>query len=69
MLNGSFEINSKNEKLKFGAISYHRFKDIANVEKNKIETDIQGFIKDLSFEHEREFRIIIENKNSEKKNI
>ncbi|WP_166383107.1 MULTISPECIES: DUF2971 domain-containing protein [unclassified Polaribacter] len=67
LLEGNFEINGKYEKLKFGAISYHRFKNIANVEKNNIETDIQGFIKDSSFDHEREFRIMVENKDSEKK--
>lgn len=67
LLEGNFEINGKCEKLKFGAISYHRFKNIANVEKNNIETDLQGFIKDSSFEHEQEFRIMVENKDSEKK--
>ena len=67
LLNENFEIKGKFEKLRFGAISYHRFKDIANVEKNKTETDIQGFIKDSSFEHEREFRIIVESKDSEPK--
>lgn len=67
LLNGNFEINSKYDKLKFGAISYHRFKNIENLEEAKIRTDAQGFIKDSSFEHEREFRIMIENKDSEKK--
>jgi hypothetical protein len=69
LLNGNFEINSKYEKLKFGAISYHRFKNIENVEQTKIKTDTPGFIKDSSFEHEREFRIMVENKGSEKKHL
>jgi hypothetical protein len=67
LLNGNFEINSKYEKLKFGAISYHRFRNIENVEQTKIKTDTQGFIKDSSFEHEREFRIMVESKDPEKK--
>jgi len=62
LMEGNYEINSKYEKLKFGAISYHRFKNIDSIDKNRIHSDTQGFIKDSSFEHEQEFRIMIENK-------
>lgn len=67
LMEGNFEINTEYEKLKFGSISYHRFKNIDSIENNRIHSDIQGFIKDSSFEHEQEFRIMIENKDSNKK--
>lgn len=62
--NESYIIDDEYDVVKYGAISYSRFKDIDNVNKNKFITDKRGFIKDSSFEHEQEFRIIVEDKES-----
>jgi hypothetical protein len=58
----NYVINSDYEKISYGSISYHRFKNIISEEKDKMTSDQQGFIKDSSFEHEQEFRIIVENR-------
>jgi hypothetical protein len=54
------------EKLSYGCVDYYQFNNFENLCKVDLKNDIQGFIKDSSFEHEQEFRIIIELKEEPK---
>jgi len=50
---------SKNEKLRYGSVSYYRFDDLDEISDLIIKEDVQGFVKDYGFEHEKEFRVIL----------
>lgn len=54
------------EKLSYGCVDYHQFNDFEKLLKLDPINDIQGFIKDSSFSHENEFRIIVEMKQEQK---
>lgn len=58
-------LHSEIVRVRFGSIDYHRFNDLEDLSKIAVKHDTQGFIKDTSFAHEREFRIIIEVKQIE----
>jgi len=61
LLSHNFELTSDNiVKIKLGSIDYFRFNDIDELMNIAYKIDSIGFIKDLSFKHENEFRIIIE---------
>lgn len=52
--------NHNYEKMTYGCVDYHQFNDFEKLCNIDLKNDIQGFIKDSSFRHEEEFRIIIE---------
>lgn len=54
-------------RLRFGSIDYCRFNDLDELSNIVVKKDTQGFIKDASFAHEREFRIMLEIKPKEQK--
>lgn len=63
---GAFEIKSnKTEKISFGKVSYVKFDDLDSLTKLVTDETQQGFYKDLSFDHENEFRIIVSVENKE----
>lgn len=65
--NSNFNLPNYNyEKLTYGCVDYHQFNDFENLCKIDLKNDIQGFIKDSSFGHEQEFRIIVEAKQEPK---
>lgn len=70
ILNYNFALPNKEfVKLKYGSVDYYRFNDIDELSDILIKDNTQGFIKDSSFSHEREFRIIIEERQKEEKKI
>lgn len=65
--NSNFNLPNYNyEKLTYGCVDYHQFNDFENLCEIDLKNDIQGFIKDSSFGHEQEFRIILETKQEPK---
>ena len=61
LLNYNFELSSYNHKiLKFGSVHYHRFNDFDDLSNAITKNDIRGFLKEYSFQHEQEFRIMLE---------
>ena len=63
----SFNLPNNNyEKLSYGCVDYHQFNDFDKLCNIDLKNDIQGFIKDSSFGHEQEFRIIVEIKQEPK---
>lgn len=59
--NSNFKISNSNfNKISYGCIDYYQFNDIEKIYKIDIKKDVAGFIKDLSFAHENEFRIMFE---------
>ena len=56
-------------RLRFGSIDYNRFNDLDELSSIVVKQDTQGFIKDSSFAHEREFRIMLEIKPKEEKKV
>lgn len=70
ILNFNFELPPHDfNHLRFGCIDYHRFDDLDELSKIIVKEDSQGFIKDSSFQHEQEFRILVETKLIERKTI
>ena len=68
LFNNDFTIShSETVRLRFGSIDYSRFNDIDELSNIVVKDDTQGFIKDASFSHEREFRIMLEIKQKEEK--
>lgn len=55
------------EKIRYGCIDYHRFNDLEESGKIVVKEDTRGFVKDLSFQHEQEFRIMVKTQQIEKK--
>lgn len=51
--------------LKFGNISYYKLNDIDGLSDLTVNEDVPGFVKDYSFQHEQEFRMMIETENVE----
>lgn len=59
--NYSFELTyNEYEKFRYGTIDYHRFNDHNELLKIEEKENNIGFIKDTSFKHEQEFRIMVE---------
>ena len=53
-------------KLIYGGIEYFNFNDLKEITKIVTEDSVQGFIKDTSFQHENEFRIMIRTQKQDK---
>ncbi len=65
--NYNFNLPNHNyEKLTYGCVDYHQFNNFEKLCNTDLKNDIQGFIKDSSFRHEQEFRIIVEIKEEPK---
>ena len=65
--NYNFNLPNHNyEKLTYGCVDYHQFNNFEKLCNTDLKNDIQGFIKDSSFGHEQEFRIIVEIKEEPK---
>lgn len=63
-----FELTGyENKKIRYGSVEYYRFDDIDSLSQLVINEDSQGFLKDKSFSHESEFRIILSKEKSERK--
>jgi hypothetical protein len=70
----SNEILNKNFKLpefdyagiKLGCVKYYNFSDIGEIVTILNNNNVQGFVKDLSFQHEQEFRIILRTQENER---
>ncbi|HSC52146.1 MAG TPA: hypothetical protein VLC98_00890 [Phnomibacter sp.] len=68
LLNYNFTLSHNDiAQLQFGSVDYHRFNDLEDLSNIIIKENTQGFIKDSSFAHEHEFRIMIEIKQKEEK--
>lgn len=66
--NRKFELSSYDHlSLKFGSVHYYKFNDLDEISKAIVKYDIRGFLKDYSFSHEQEFRIMLEVKEFETK--
>lgn len=56
----NFKLNCNDYiSLKYGKVNYYRFNNIAELGNSIINENVQGFVKDKSFEHEQEFRLIL----------
>lgn len=70
LTNYSFSLPPQSyEKLRYGLIDYHRFNDLDELSTIVTKKDIQGFMKDSSFQHEKEFRIMLQTVNNEVKKV
>lgn len=64
--NQKFELTSYDHvKIRYGSVQYHKFDDLKSLSKLAVKEEIQGFVKDKSFEHEKEFRLMISVKKKE----
>jgi hypothetical protein len=69
------ELESKNfdltgyehKKIRYGSVQYYRFGDLDSLSQLLTNEDIQGFVKDKSFSHESEFRIVLSVEKNERK--
>ncbi|NOQ26928.1 MAG: hypothetical protein GQ564_16325 [Bacteroidales bacterium] len=70
-----FQLSGYNHlNLRYGAVDYFKFDDVESLTDLMIQENHQGFVKDKSFSHENEFRIMLsiknqDNKKAEKKDI
>jgi hypothetical protein len=66
--NRNFQLSSyDHESLKYGSVHYHRLNDLDDLSRAITKIDIVGFLKDYCFQHEQEFRIMLEIKEYESK--
>lgn len=63
LIKKNFKLSGYNyQNLQFGNISYYKFSDPVELGKIIIEKEVMGFIKDYSFQHEQEFRLMVQTK-------
>jgi hypothetical protein len=51
--------------LTFGSINYYKFNDIDGLSNIAAQKEALGFVKDYSFQHENEFRVMIQTESKE----
>lgn len=67
ILNNNFELPELvYAGLKFGCVKYYKFSEIGEIVTILNNDNVQGFVKDLSFQHEQEFRIILQTQESQR---
>lgn len=57
--------SSRVEKLTYGSMHYFNFSEVDDLPEFIVNEDAQGFVKDRSFRHEHEFRLMIALKDEE----
>lgn len=63
---GNFSLTGyRHEKLRYGNLSYIRYNDIDQLQEYVLDQTLQGFIKDQSYSHEQEFRVMLTTTPSE----
>ncbi|WP_323756094.1 hypothetical protein [Roseivirga sp.] len=63
-----FDLTGYNhKKIRYGSVKYYRFDDIGSLSQLVTNENIQGFLKDKSFSHESEFRVILSVEENERK--
>ena len=55
--------------LKYGKVQYAKFNNISELRQLTADPDLQGFLKDRGYQHEREFRLVLRRENSEPNKI
>jgi hypothetical protein len=67
IVNHNFDLSYEDyENIGFGCVDYFKFNDLDQLTDNIGIRNVQGYFKDLSFQHEKEFRIILQTQIKEK---
>lgn len=70
LINYNFKLpHNQFVRLRYGCIDYHRFNNLDELSELVHRINSQGFTKDASFKHENEFRIMLESKVTEEKQV
>jgi hypothetical protein len=66
---GNFRMMDEYAKIRYGSVDYYRFNNLEDLSKILVKEDTTGFVKDQSFQHEQEFRILAEFHEFDKNNL